>query len=74
MPTNLLSCVWYRESTAVMRLQCTSGCGKSTIKVTAEVCTYVVSKAHIQLKYGKSTVKYGRNIVDMETFLVSTVC
>ena len=37
-----------------------SGCGKSMINVWPK---YAVSKAHIQLKYGKSTVKYGKNIV-----------
>ena len=49
-------CVRYSESTAVVLLQCISGCGKSTIKVRQK---YAESKAYVRLKYGKSTVKYG---------------
>ena len=43
----------YGESTAVLRLQYVSGCGKSTIRVRQK---YAGSKAYVWLKYGKSTV------------------
>ena len=43
----------YAESTAVLRLQYVSGCGKSTIRVWQK---YAGSKAYVRLKYGKSTV------------------
>ena len=41
-------CVWYGESTAVVRLQYVSGCGKS-IKVRRK---YAKSKAYVRLNYG----------------------
>ena len=64
-------CVRYGESTAVVWLQCISRCCKSTILVQRK---YAVSTAHIRLKYGKSTVKYGKNIVLYRNlFLVPTV-
>ena len=56
---------------AVMWLQCISVCGNSKIKVRRK---YLVSKAHIKLKYGKSTVNYGKSIVLYGNFvLVPTV-
>ena len=44
----------------VVQLQCVSGCGKSMIKVQQK---YGESKAYVQLKYGKSTVRYSKSIV-----------
>ena len=46
----------YGESTAVVRLQYVSGCGRTTIKVRRK---YAESKAYVRLKHGKSTVLYG---------------
>ena len=50
----------YKESTAVVKLQYVSRCGRSMIKVWQK---YVGSKAYVRLKYGKSTVKYGKSTV-----------
>ena len=61
-------CVRYGESTADVRLQYTSGSGKSTIKVRWK---YVESKAYVRLKYGKSTVKYGKSTVLYGNFFLA---
>ena len=50
----------YGESTAVVRLQYVSGCGKSKIKVRRK---YTGCKRYIPLKYGKSKVKCGKSTV-----------
>ena len=46
-----------------------SGCGKSMINVRQK---YPVSKAHVQLKYGKSTVKYGKSILLYGNYFLAT--
>ena len=51
---------WYGESTAVVRLEYVSGCGKSTIKLRQK---YAGSKAYVWLKYCKSSVKYDKSTV-----------
>ena len=51
-------------------LQYISGCGKSTIKVRRK---YAVSKAHVRLKYSRSTVKYGKNIVLYGNFFLAPI-
>ena len=55
---------------AVVRLLCISGCSTSSIKARWK---YVVSKAHIWFKYGKSTVNYSKSIVLYGNFLAPTV-
>ena len=45
---------------AVVWLQCISECSKNAIQVQRK---YAVSKAHVPLKYGKSTHDYGKSIV-----------
>ena len=69
-------CIQYRESTAVVQLQYVIGCSKSTIKVRQK---YVESKAYVQLKCSKSTVKCGKSTVLYENFFwapptVSKLC
>ena len=61
-------CVQYGESTAVVRLQYVSGCGKSTIKVRRK---YVESKAYVRLKYGKRRVKHGKSTVLYGNFILA---
>ena len=51
--------------TAVVRLQCVSGCGKLRLRYGESTCA--VSKAHVWLEYGKSTVNYSNGT---ETFFL----